>query len=169
MRANFCRRLVRAVAEGVSDIGIVAGNVNMTGLQTFSFRTDRLVFVAPKDHPLGNRGRISFSEALENEFVGLGESSSIQQFLAQEANRLNRRLKIRVRLPTFDDVCRMVEKRVGFAVVPESVFIRCQRMIELRKLDLTDNWAIRELKICMRSFENLPPAGKRLVEHLKAH
>jgi DNA-binding transcriptional LysR family regulator len=108
-------------------------------------------------------------ESLENEFVGLGEGSSIQQFLALEANRLNRRLKIRVRLPTFDDVCRMVEMRVGFAVVPESVFLRCQRMIEVRKLDLTDNWAIRELKICMRSFENLPPAGKRLVEHLKAH
>jgi hypothetical protein len=105
-------------------------------------------------------------ESLENEFVGLGEGSSIQQFLALEANRLNRRLKIRVRLPTFDDVCRMVEMRVGFAVVPESVFLRCQRMIEVRKLDLTDNWAIRELKICMRSFENLPPAGKRLVEHL---
>ena len=161
--------IVRAVAEGVSDIGIVAGPVNLTGLQTFSFRTDRLVLVVPKNHPVGKRRRISFLESLENEFVGLGEGSSIQQFLALEANRLNRRLKIRVRLPTFDDVCRMVEMRVGFAVVPESVFLRCQRMIEVRKLDLTDNWAIRELKICMRSFENLPPAGKRLVEHLKAH
>ena len=160
--------IVRAVAEGVSDIGIVAGPVSMTGLQTFSFRTDRLALVVPKDHPVGKRRRISFLEALENEFVGLGEGSSIQQFLAQEANRLNRRLKIRVRLPTFDDVCRMVDKRVGLAVVPESVFLRCQRNIEVRKLELTDSWAVRELKICVRSFENLPPAGRRLVEHLKA-
>jgi hypothetical protein len=38
----------------------------------------------------------------------------------------------------------------------------------VRKLDLTDAWAIRELKICVRSFENLPPAARRLVEHLKA-
>jgi DNA-binding transcriptional LysR family regulator len=160
--------IVRAVAEGASDIGIVAGPVNLLGLQTFSFRTDRLVLVVPKDHPVGKRRRISFLEALENEFVGLSEGSSIQRFLAQEANRLNRRLNIRVRLPTFEDVCRMVEKRVGLAFVPESVFLRSQRIMEVRKLDLTDAWAIRELKICVRSFENLPPAARRLVEHLKA-
>jgi DNA-binding transcriptional LysR family regulator len=160
--------IVRAVAEGVSDIGIVAGPVDLFGLQTFSFRTDRLVLVVPKDHPVGKRRRISFLEALENEFVGLSEGSSIQRFLAQEANHLNRRLNIRVRLPTFEDVCRMVEKRVGLAVVPESVFLRLQRIMEVRKLDLTDAWAIRELKICVRSFENLPPAARRLVEHLKA-
>jgi DNA-binding transcriptional LysR family regulator len=144
--------IVRAVAEGVSDIGIVAGPVDLFGLQTFSFRTDRLVLVVPKDHPVGKRRRISFLEALENEFVGLSEGSSIQRFLAQEANHLNRRLNIRVRLPTFEDVCRMVEKRVGLAVVPESVFLRLQRIMEVRKLDLTDAWAIRELKICVRSF-----------------
>jgi DNA-binding transcriptional LysR family regulator len=160
--------IVRAVAEGASDIGIVAGPVNMTGLQTFSFRTDRLVVVVPKDHPVDRRRRISFLEALENEFVGLSEVSSIQQFLAQEANHLNRRLKIRVRLPTFEDVCRMVGKGVGWAIVLESVFLRCHGTIGVRKLDLIDSWAVRELKICMRSFENLPPAGKRLVEHLKA-
>ena len=62
----------------------------------------------------------------------------------------------------------MVDKGVGWAVVPESVFLRCQGTIGVRKLDLTDSWAVRELKICVRSFENLPPAGKRLVEHLKA-
>jgi DNA-binding transcriptional LysR family regulator len=98
----------------------------------------------------------------------MASNPATQQFLVQEANRLNRRLKIRVRLPTFDDVCRMVEKRVGLAVVPESVFLRSQRIMEVRKLDLTDAWAIRELKICVRSFENLPPAARRLVEHLKA-
>jgi DNA-binding transcriptional LysR family regulator len=126
------------------------------------------VLVVPKDHPVGKRRRISFLEALENEFVGLSEGSSIQRFLAQEANRLNRRLNIRVRLLTFEDVCRMVEKRVGLAVVPESVFLRSQRIMKVRKLDLTDAWAIRELKICVRSFENLPPAARRLVEHRKA-
>jgi hypothetical protein len=32
--------------------------------------------------------------------------------------------------------------------------LRCQRNIEVRKLELTDSWAVRELKICVRSFEN---------------
>jgi DNA-binding transcriptional LysR family regulator len=160
--------IIRAVAEGVIDIGIVAEPVEITGLQTFPFRTDRLVLVVPKNHPLGRRRRIYFSEALKNDFIGLGEGTAIQQFLAYQANRLSRRLKIRVRLPGFDDVCRMVEKHVGVAVVPESAAQRCQGTMEVRKLDLTDSWAVRELRICIRSFESLAPAGRRLVEHLKA-
>src|SRR5260370_41768912 len=40
--------IVRAVADGASDIVIVAGPVNMTGLQTFLFRTDRLVSGGPQ-------------------------------------------------------------------------------------------------------------------------
>lgn len=159
--------IIRAVAGGVIDVGIVAGRADIPGLETFSFRTDRLVLVVPKNHPLSRRRRISLVEALDNDFVGLSEGSSMQQFLAQQANQLNRRLKIRVRLPSFDDVCRMVEKRVGLAIVTESAFLRCQGAMELRKLDLTDIWAVRELQICVRSLENLPPAGRLLVEHLK--
>lgn len=29
-------------------------------------------------------------------------------------------------------------------------------------------WAVRELRICIRSMESLPPAARRLAEHLKA-
>ena len=42
----------------------------------------------PKNHPLGRRRRILFSEALENDFIGLGEGNAIQQFLAFERQRL---------------------------------------------------------------------------------
>jgi DNA-binding transcriptional LysR family regulator len=122
----------------------------------------------PKNHPLGRRRRILFSETLESDFIGLGEGNAIQQFLAYQANRLNRRLKIRVRLPSFDDVCRMVEQRVGVAIVPDSAAQRCQAAMNVRKVNLADRWAVRELRICVRSLENLPPAPRRLVEHLKA-
>ena len=53
-------------------------------------------------------------------------------------------------------------------LAPESVFLRSQRIMEVRKLDLTDACAVRELRICVRSVENLPPAERRLLEHLKA-
>jgi DNA-binding transcriptional LysR family regulator len=40
--------IIRAVVEGVVHIGIVSEPVSIAGLQTFSFKTDRLVLVAPK-------------------------------------------------------------------------------------------------------------------------
>ena len=33
---------------------------------------------------------------------------------------------------------------------------------------LTDPWAVRELTICIRSFDELPPYARQLVEHLRA-
>jgi hypothetical protein len=32
----------------------------------------------------------------------------------------------------------------------------------------TDHWAVRELTICIRSFDELPPYARQLVEHLRA-
>jgi hypothetical protein len=33
---------------------------------------------------------------------------------------------------------------------------------------LSDAWALRELTICIRSFAELPPYARQLVEHLRA-
>jgi hypothetical protein len=33
---------------------------------------------------------------------------------------------------------------------------------------LTDPWAVRELTICIRSFDELPPYARELVEHLRS-
>jgi DNA-binding transcriptional LysR family regulator len=160
--------IIRGVVEGVAHIGIVSEPVSIAGLQTFSFKTYRLVLVAPKNHPVARRRRISFPEALGHDFIGLPEASAFQQFLSYQASRLGLRLRIRVRLPTFEGICQMVENRVGLAVVPESAAARYQASMEVRTVNLEDSWAVRDLRICIRSMESLPPAAKRLAEHLKA-
>jgi hypothetical protein len=33
---------------------------------------------------------------------------------------------------------------------------------------LTDAWAVRELTICVRNFNELPPYARQLVEHLRS-
>jgi DNA-binding transcriptional LysR family regulator len=62
----------------------------------------------------------------------------------------------------------MAENRVGLAVVPESAAVRYRASMELRTVHLEDSWAVRELRICIRSMETLPPAAGHLAEHLKA-
>jgi DNA-binding transcriptional LysR family regulator len=47
--------IVKAVGEGFDDVGIVADSVDLSGLETFPFRLDRLVVVIAKDYP--TRGR----------------------------------------------------------------------------------------------------------------
>src|SRR6266436_5340390 len=112
--------IVGLIAEGVGDIGIVAGTVDAGQLTTYPFRSDRFVLVVARDHTLARRARIAFAEVLEHDFVGLDRASALQRFLADKAAKIRRPLRLRVQLRSFDAVCRLVESNVGVGIVPET-------------------------------------------------
>jgi DNA-binding transcriptional LysR family regulator len=160
--------IVGLIAEGVGDLGIVAGTVDTGRLETYPFRSDRFVLVVPKAHPLASRRSIPFDEVLEHDFVGLDRASALQRFLAGKATRIGRPIRLRVQLRSFDAVCRMVEAGVGLGIVPETTARRAARTMAITAVDLEDPWAVRDLTLCIRSLKELPPSARQLVEHLKA-
>jgi DNA-binding transcriptional LysR family regulator len=160
--------IVRLIAEGVGDIGIVAGTVDPGRLVTYPFRTDRFVLVVAPEHPLARRARIPFAEVLDHDFVGLDRASAIQRFLADKAARAGRPLRLRVQLRSFDAICRMVERNVGVGIVPETTMRWAAKSMAIKAIDLTDAWARRELTICVRDLNALPPYARQLVDHMRA-
>jgi molybdate transport repressor ModE-like protein len=162
--------IIKAIAEGLADIGIVAEAINSAEeLETFPFAEDRLVLIAPRRQVLGPRREIAFREVLDHEFIGLAQGSALQKTLNHHAARAGRRLKIRVRLNSFESVARMVESGVGLSVLPESVARRYQRSMAVRIVPLSDGWAARHFTVCTRRSGSLPPHAKRLLEHLITH
>src|SRR5918998_2654493 len=159
--------IVGLIAEGVGDIGIVAGTVDTGRLETFPFRTDRFVLVVPRGHPLARRLKIGFADVLDNDFVGLDRASALQRFLADKASRLGRPIKLRVQLRSFDAVCRMVEAGVGLGIVPETTARRAARTTAIVPVELEDAWAARDLTLCIRDLRGLTPSAQLLVEHLR--
>src|SRR5476649_1353319 len=160
--------IVGLIAEGVGDIGIVAGTVDVGRLTTYPFRSDRFVLVIAQDHPLARRSKIGFAEVLDHDFVGLDRASALQRFLADKASRVGRPLKLRVQLRSFDAVCRLVECNVGVGIVPASTVRRAAASMAIKAVALTDPWAVRDLTICVRGMDELPPFARMLVEHLRA-
>ncbi|MDB5467117.1 MAG: transcriptional regulator, LysR family [Phenylobacterium sp.] len=160
--------IVGLIAEGVGDVGIVAGTVDVGALQTFAFRSDRFVVVTSADHVLAARSSVAFSEVLAYDFVGLERSSSLQRFLAAKAAREGRPLRLRVQLRSFDAVCRLVECGVGVGVVPQTTAGRAAKTMKLGLVELTDDWALRDLKIVVRALDELRPYARELVESLRA-
>jgi DNA-binding transcriptional LysR family regulator len=159
--------IVGLIAEGVADIGIVAGTVDASTLETFPFRKDRFVLVVARDHEFASRTQVAFAQVLDHDFVGLDRASALQRFLADKASRIGRPLRLRVQLRSFDAVCRLVECGVGIGIVPESTARRVARTMAIVPVALTDPWAARELTICCRSSADLPPFARQLVEHLR--
>jgi DNA-binding transcriptional LysR family regulator len=160
--------IVGLIAEGVADLGIVAGTVDAGALETYPFRRDRFVLVVARSNPLGQRDKIGFEEVLDHDFVGLDRASALQRFLAGKAVRIGRPLRLRVQLRSFDAVCRLVECNVGIGIVPETTARRVARTMAIAAVPLTDSWAVRELTICIRDMKELPLYARQLVEHLRA-
>jgi DNA-binding transcriptional LysR family regulator len=158
--------IVAAVADGKADIGIVAGTEDVSGLEVFPFRVDRFVLVTSPTHPLAGADRLAFADALDADFVGLDRASSLQRFLSEKAERMGKRLKLRVQLRSFDSVCRLVECNVGVGVVPETTAARHMKTLSLHRIELTDDWALRNLMICVRKLPDLPVYAQELVRHL---
>ncbi|QCN96927.1 LysR family transcriptional regulator (plasmid) [Azospirillum argentinense] len=158
--------IVRAVAEGLADAGVVSDHADLSGLEVFPFRTDRMVLVTPHGHPLANRRSVALREVLEEDFVGLATRNALQQHINEHAIRAGRPLKLRVRVRGFDGICRMVEQGVGLGIVPEASAKRCRRFTKIRAVRLTDPWAVRSLVVCVRRLDALPGHSRELVTRL---
>ena len=166
LRERLSNDIVRAVTEGQTDIGIVAGLVRTETLETLPYRRDRLVLVVPRGHALAGKRDVAFADTLDFDHVGLQESSAIHAFLRQVCDQLHRPLGLRIQVGNFEAACRMVEANVGVAILPESAARRHAQTMAVAIVPLSDPWALREMKICVRSLDALPAFARELVDML---
>ena len=160
--------IARGVARGRADIGIVAHAADPAAeLETFPFAEDRLVLVTPQHHPLAARRRVSFREVLGLDFIGTTAGSALQVHLDDHAARAGVPLKVRVRLPDFDAICRVVAGGIGVAVVSRSAALRCRKTMAIRMVPLTDAWAVRHLRLCVKDARALPVHARALLDALR--
>jgi len=86
---------------------------------------------------------MQFADALHCHFIGLSGDSALQEHIAGHAMRAGKRLQYRVRLRSFDAICRMIESDVGIGVIPETAALRCQQTMDIKCIRLSDAWASR--------------------------
>ena len=163
LRERISHDIVRAVSDGQTDIGIVAGTVRTENLEVIPYRRDRLVLVVPRGHPMAALPAVAFADTLELDHVGLHEASAIHAFLRQICSELHRRLRMRIQVSSFEVACRMIEATVGVGVLPESAARRHAQTMAIQIVPLSDDWSLREMQICVRSMEALPAFARDLV------
>jgi len=158
--------IVRAVLEGRADLGIFADRTPPLGLQTVSYRSDQLVVVLPPGHPLGGDEDIDFERATDYEFVSLAAGTSLAVRMQDAAEELGRRLRLRIRVRSFDAMCQMVAAGLGIAVLPEAAVQPLLAAMDLRQVRLRDDWARRRLLVGARNFSAVPRPVRLLMDCL---
>lgn len=168
LRERLSHDIVRAVTEGQTDIGIVAGAVRTENLETLPYRQDTLLLVVPRGHALAGGTPVAFADTLDLDHVGLSEASAIHAFLRQACDKLHRVLPTRIEVGNFEAACRMVEAGVGVSILPGSAARRHAQAMAIDTVALSDDWSLREMQICMRSLQALPAFARDLVDLLVA-
>jgi DNA-binding transcriptional LysR family regulator len=158
--------IVRALVEGLADVGVFAENTPTDGLNVAPFRTDQLVLVCAKQHPIAKHKRLSFKECLAYDFVVLDRGSSLLELISRAAERASLPLRLRVQVRSFDAMCQMIGANLGIGVLPLAACRPQINALGLRVMRLVDGWATRRLLAATKADRQLSAAAALLRDHL---
>lgn len=159
--------VVQGIIDGVADVGICSMESDARGLFSVPYRRDRLIVAMRNDHPLANLEEIAFLQTLQYDQIGLHSASSINNRIHAAAKALGEPLRLRIHVPGFDAVCRMVQANMGIGILPLKAFELFGRGLGLTAVHLSDEWSHRTLMLLVRDRESLSPVSQLLFDHLQ--
>lgn len=159
--------VVQGVLDGVADLGICSSDTDTKGLPGVTYRHDKLVVLMPADHPLAARESLAFAETLGSDYVGLHAASSINMRTHAAAREAGRMLRLRIHVPGFDAMCRMVQAYMGIGILPHKAYELFGRALGLHAVPLTDAWSNRSLILVVRDEAVLSPVSRLLFDYLR--
>ena len=158
--------IVRALMDGIADIGVFAEGPVTSGLDTQIIGRDQLVIVCSKEHQLSKRKVISFEECLQYDFVGLNRGSSLLELTSRSAEKLGKQMRLRIQVRSYDAMCQMIAVNLGIGVLPYQACEAQIRAMNLKVVQLDDSWAKRNLLLAMKANPSQLPAATLLSQHL---
>lgn len=159
--------IVRGVAEGAADFGVLWDANDLKGLQTGHYRSDHVHLVAHPSHPLmQDSGPVAFETVLGHDLIGIAPSL-MERKLQRYAELAGRPLVQRIRVSGVDVACRLIAADLGAALLPREAVATHVMALGLATRPLSDAWARRHFVLCMRSYGSLSMAAKLFVAHLQ--
>jgi DNA-binding transcriptional LysR family regulator len=130
------------------------------------YGTDRLAVVAHRTHPLAQRDQVGFDDTLDYEFVALNPESVTTLQLSALAARRGRSINYRVYASTFQAAAHLIAENLAIGILAVDALASVLKSLPVRVVPLKEEWARREIILCMRSRNALAPPARALVEHL---
>lgn len=157
--------VTRAVSENRADIGIYTQTNEHHELKTFPYHTDRMVLITPLRHPLAEYESVAFTDTLAYPHVGMHPGSAANNLLMQKAIAANQKLKLSFQVTSYDALVSMVNAGLGIGIMPFKA-TRLYACKDITIVQLRDDWAARQLKLCVQSTETLSASAHSLLLHL---
>ena len=158
---------VRGVVRGAAELAVIGENTPTEGLHTEVCHVDELVLLLPPCHPLApttRRGAVELADLLAYDLVAFSRPTSLTRQLAAAAEALQRPLRIRAQVRSFDAMGRMVAAGLGLAVLPRMGALPYARALGLVIAPLRGLRTERCLLWAMRDRARLSEPARALIE-----
>ena len=96
-------------------------------------------------------------------------STTISKIVMNAALKLGKVIRIRVRVSSFETICRMVEAGFGLSVIPKKVALDCAKIMQINCYVLNEEWSKRQFFICHLKDKALTLAEQRLLVCLEEY
>lgn len=157
--------IAAAVAAQKADLGIAVHDSCHPELEFFDYRTAELVAVVSRSFTAIGPAPVSFATCLDFPMVSLSANSPMQRYMTDLASSLGRRTDSRVQVSNYPTLLKLVQAGVGVGIAPRSL-VDTEPSLDVRVMPLTDAWARRNLRICLRRER---PNGARVLSELCLH
>lgn len=165
VREVYSSDIIPNVRAGIADLGVIMPGVDPGDLEINPYHWDRLAVVAREDFLPGIESAY-FSAVADQDFVMMEDDTSISRLLTTVTAELGLVLRQRVKVGSFDAVCRMIQAGFGIGVLPRVAAQNFETPMGLRLIELKDSWAKRQMLVCTRPIHQLNPLTRKLRETL---
>jgi DNA-binding transcriptional LysR family regulator len=145
-REDFRSDLVRAVVEGELDLAVVTLPLKDHRISTEPILSEPLLLVVGKKHPFASRKEINVADIVAENFVTMGESSTLASQIRSFFGDLQFELKISHRCAQIATLKALVAMGAGISILPQVVRVPEDRdtLVYLR---LTGSAPTREIGV----------------------
>ena len=158
--------IVRALLDGLADVGVFAEGTPTFGLEIKPFCTDELVVACSCEHALAEHASVTFRKCLEHEFVGLNRGASLLELITRQAEHEALPLRLRVQVRSYGAMCKMIAANLGLGILPRAAIDLLRDPTKIKVLTLDEVWAKRTLVVATSASKLPTPATIRLLEYL---
>jgi DNA-binding transcriptional LysR family regulator len=160
--------ILRSLHSGGADVGVLWDAPDLSGLQVWPYRSDRLCVAMSPAHPLARRPGLRFDDILEQDTIGVVPGGLMDAMLRRQAALRGHVLAPRIQVSSIDAACRIVAAGLGLAVLPRELVAAQATSGRLSLVPLDEPWARRQFVVCTRMPPLQSASTQRLVEHLRS-
>ncbi|GJL81615.1 MAG: transcriptional regulator [marine bacterium B5-7] len=157
------REVARDVVDGALEIGVVTLPVHPRDLELAELRSDRIVLVAPVEHPLTRQRSISVEELSGRGFVGFEAGSAIRQLIDSALRDAGVQMQVVMELRSIAAILRMVVATGNLAFVSR---LGLKGQVDVREIVVTGLRIDRKLGVITRKGGQLSPGAGAFAAHL---